>query len=85
MLHFEEFISCPDVAYAETLPSLADVLRRLNDPAVRANVGARLQAASRRFVTPFDRPWRDRIVDLVRGMTKSGARPGNADRTTVAS
>jgi hypothetical protein len=87
MLHFDEFISCPDVAYAETVSTLAAILRRLNDPAVRADTGARLQLASRRFVTPFDRPWRDRIVDLLRGMakTRAVARLEAADHITVAS
>jgi hypothetical protein len=85
MLHFDEFITCKDVAYADTTASLAQVLRRLSDPTIRTDVGARLKEASRRFVTPFERPWRERIVELVSGMAKSAPRAEGRPRVRAAS
>ncbi len=66
MLHFEEFLALPDVLTAHSIDSLVAKLAEIGDRESAAARGARLRAAMERFVTQFDRPWRERIVEVLR-------------------
>lgn len=66
MLHFEEFLALPDVLTARTIDDLVAKLSKIGDSETASARGARLRAAMERFVTPFDCPWRERIIEVLR-------------------
>jgi hypothetical protein len=68
MLHFSDFLSLPDVLVPRTPDELIAALALLTDAADGPARGARLAKAADQFVAPFDRPWRDRIVDFLRNV-----------------
>jgi hypothetical protein len=65
MLHFSDFLALPDVLQPRTVDDLIRSVAALADPLDGAARGARLRRAADRFVTPFDRPWRERIVEFL--------------------
>jgi hypothetical protein len=69
-IHFEEFLEIPDVGRADSIDELTSVLKPLViDQAAREARGARLAQAATQFVTPFERPWNDRMVAFLRTVT----------------
>lgn len=64
LLHFEEFFALNDLSIARSRDELIGMLPMLVSTEGVAR-GARLKDAASRFVTPFQRPWRERIVDLL--------------------
>ncbi len=76
LYHFEEFFAVPDVVVARSDAELTAALAQLSVPGEIAARGARLKAAARRFVTPFDRPWGERFVELLRARVLA-ARPSS--------
>lgn len=69
MLHFDEFLALPEVARVSSVSELELIIHRLIDPAT-APSSARLTKAAEYFVTPFERPWRDRIVDFLQAIAR---------------
>ena len=70
LLHFEEFFALPDVKVARSRDSLFAEMAKLADGSEREGRGSRLKAQMDRFLTPFERPWRVRIVDFLRDLTQ---------------
>ena len=68
LLHFEDFLKLPDVGFADSTEGLVAALQPVADPIRGAAMGARLQKAVEVFVAPFDRPWKERLVDFLRGI-----------------
>jgi hypothetical protein len=65
MTHFEEFIGLADVGLADNVSKLIALLPRLADPIDGMEVGKRLRKSAKRFVEPYQQPWRDRIVEFL--------------------
>jgi hypothetical protein len=65
LLHLEEFLSQPEVLTAQSFETLVQHIGTILDPNDGPQRGSRLARNSSRFVTPFSRPWKDRIVDLL--------------------
>lgn len=65
MLHFSDFLTLPDILQPRTRDELLDAAARLADPVEGPARGERLRAAADHFVAPFERPWRERIVDFL--------------------
>lgn len=72
LLHFEEFFALDDVIVAPDFDQLLGALPVLASEEGKTR-GARLRIAAEQFVQPFARPWRERIVDLLREL--AGQRP----------
>ncbi len=70
MLHFEEFLAVKEVARASTQTDLLAVLQHLLNP-LTAPSPQQMQTSGTEFVTPFDRPWRERIVDFIKAAAES--------------
>jgi hypothetical protein len=64
MLHFEEFFALDDVLVARGMDALVRSIPSLTsrDGVLR---GERLRRSAERFVQPFERLWRERIVDFL--------------------
>lgn len=69
MLHFAEFLALPEVETAATSAELIELVARLADASTCAARGAALRTAASHFVTPFEAPWRERIVTFLRSLT----------------
>ncbi len=67
MLHFADFLAIEQVAFADRIEALVELLPRLVDPLNGPAIGEKLAVAAARFVTPFERPWRERLVDFLHG------------------
>jgi glycosyltransferase involved in cell wall biosynthesis len=65
LLHLEQLLAIDDVILARGFDELVRALLTLASDEGLAR-GARLRSAARHFVAPFSRPWRERIVDLLR-------------------
>lgn len=76
MLHFEEFLAVDGVENACDVAGLIHVLRTLTQTEDGARRGAKLRGASERFVTPFERPWRERIVGFLQERSRAPAAAG---------
>jgi hypothetical protein len=63
MLHFEEFLELPDVHVARSTPDLLHLLQTSLQATDDRAIQQSLKATAQWFVKPFDRPWRERIVD----------------------
>ena len=66
--HFEEFFALPDVVVASGFDDLVGCLNALASAGEAEARGARLKLACSRFVTEFDQPWRNRLVDFLRAI-----------------
>ena len=66
LLHFEDFLRLPGVALAKSIDGLVAELHAVAAPVAGAEIGGRLQKAAEIFVAPFERPWRERLVDFLR-------------------
>ncbi len=64
LMHFEELFALKDIVVAEGIESLIAAIPTLTSPQEQER-GKRLRAAAERFVKPFARPWRERIVHLL--------------------
>ncbi|MDI1347562.1 MAG: hypothetical protein PSV22_26265 [Pseudolabrys sp.] len=78
LLHFEEFFALNDVSIARGSDELVGLLPVLVS-AEGVACGARLKDVARRFVTPFQRPWRERIVDLLGEVVRERALAGRQE------
>jgi hypothetical protein len=65
MLHFADFLKLPEIGHASTIDDLIAVTSQMTDVTEGAKRGREFQRASSHFVTPFDRGWRDRLVDFL--------------------
>ena len=73
MLHFEQFLALPDVAVAQTDEELICEINRFSDQTETAARGARLHDAAEHFLQPFEQPWCERIVTLLKDVTNASA------------
>jgi hypothetical protein len=62
MLHFADFLALPEVVRAGTIELLIKAIVMHADPLEGRARGLQLQGAAGRFITPFELPWRDRLV-----------------------
>lgn len=69
-LHFEEFFALKDVLVARDFDALLAALPVSVSSEGEAR-GSRLKSAADRFVAPYSRPWRQRIVDLLTEVAQS--------------
>ena len=63
--HFEEFLAIPQVGRAKTFDQLIAALRPRIDPVRGPAIGAALGHIADEFVSTFDRPWGNRLVDFL--------------------
>lgn len=68
LLHFAEFLKLPEIASAGTVDELISELATLVDPVKGRNMGERFQFAASYFVTPYERPWKERLVSFLQGL-----------------
>lgn len=68
MLHFADFLKMPELERATTGEALIDKISLLANPAEAAHRGMQLKYAMGQFITPFDRPWKERVVDFIRSI-----------------
>jgi hypothetical protein len=64
LVHFDELFALKDIVVADGMERLIEALPMLVSPEGQSR-GNRLRTASEQFVTPFTRPWRERIVELL--------------------
>ena len=61
--HFKEFLELPSVGVAHSIDDLLAMFAAAPSPAVAAENAEIFKQAATWFVRPFERPWRERIVD----------------------
>jgi hypothetical protein len=66
MLHFADFLNLPEIGHASTIDDLIKATSQLADETEGVRRGREFQRAAGYFVTPFERAWRDRLVDFLR-------------------
>jgi hypothetical protein len=71
MLHFREFLELPDMTVARSTEGLVTLIPRITDPVGGPALGGRLRIAAEWFVTPFSRPWKERIVTFLKDCVTS--------------
>jgi len=74
MLHFEAFLEIPEVAVARDAHALVLAVAGLVDPSVAERRGIALERAAQTLVTPFERPWGERLVDFLSDLAAQKAR-----------
>jgi hypothetical protein len=75
MTHFEDFLAVREVRRADTSEQLMVVLEELVQPGAAQRAGEDSRRAAHHFVKPFDRPWGDRLVDLLRTLLRTERAP----------
>ncbi|MCF8475387.1 MAG: hypothetical protein K9G60_00010 [Pseudolabrys sp.] len=71
MLHFDEFLNLPDMVVARSVDELVASIPQISDPIAGPALGRKMNEAAVWFVTPFERPWRERIVEFLRGCAEA--------------
>lgn len=71
MLHFREFLKLPDMTVARSAEGLVTLMPRIMDPVSGPVLGRRLKVAAEWFVTPFSRPWKERILPFLKDCATS--------------
>jgi CDP-glycerol glycerophosphotransferase (TagB/SpsB family) len=66
MLHFADFLKLPEIGHASTADDLIKATSQMADAREGAKRGVEFQRAASHFVAPFERAWRDRLVDFLR-------------------
>jgi hypothetical protein len=65
LLHFEEFFAVDEVKLSGSADELISRLAVLADPARGPIIGETLRANMVPFVAPFERPWKERLVEFL--------------------
>jgi hypothetical protein len=82
LLHFEEFFAIGDVVVARNEDAM---LAAVADMVIEGDArGARLKQAMTRFVAPFDKPWRTRIVEFLESVGTDSAVAGSSRYESAA-
>ena len=74
MVHFDEFLKLPDMPIARSVDELIALMPRIADAVDGPALGARLKQKAEWFVSPFDRPWNQRIVEFLTSRAGTSAR-----------
>lgn len=74
MLHFDELLKLPDMPVARSIDELIALMPGIADPVGGPALGARFKKEAEWFVTPFDRPWNQRIVEFLTACTMASSR-----------
>jgi hypothetical protein len=74
LLHFDEFLKLPGMPVARSIDELIALMPGIADPVRGPALGASLQKHAEWFVSPFDRPWKQRIVDFLIACTIASSR-----------
>ena len=72
LTHFDDFLAVEAVNRAVSRDELIGLIARLVDPAVGPAMGERSRRAAHQFVTPFEEPWGERLLVLLRQMARPG-------------
>ena len=74
MLHFDEFLTLPDMPVAHSVEELIAVMPRIADLTDGPELGKRLKKEAGWFTSSFDRPWNQRIVEFLTGCVAASGR-----------
>jgi hypothetical protein len=77
MLHFADFFKLSEVGRASTIDDLIEMTSQLADLKEGVTRGQHFQRAASHFVSPFDRAWKDRLVDFLRDDVLAHRRGGD--------